>query len=189
MRSRSRRGPGSAGLHYACVVVLSAADHHALVSGEVAGRAGRGNIAGEVIIQTYNPEHYSLQCARKHDFEKFYEQEMRFRKDLKYPPLSRMINIRCEGENRASVVKHSESMGKIARGLSGSGQFGTRVRVLGPAQAPWEKLKSRYRFQMLLRSEDLNAMRSFCSQLLESAAQSCPRDVRVIVDVDPFFLM
>jgi primosomal protein N' (replication factor Y) len=156
---------------------------------QVAGRAGRGSIAGEVIIQTYNPEHYSLRCAQKHDFEKFYKQEMRFRKELNYPPLSRMINIRCEGENRTSVAEQAERMGGIARELCSAEHFGDRVRVLGPAQAPWEKLNNRYRFQMLLRSPDLNAMRAFCSRLLESTAKDCPRDVRVIVDVDPFFLM
>jgi len=156
---------------------------------QVAGRAGRGSVAGEVIIQTYNPEHYSLQCAQKHDFKSFYRQEMRFRKTLNYPPLSRMINIRCEGENRVSVAKQAEHLGEIARELSSSDHFGNRVRVLGPAQAPWEKLKNRYRFQMLLRSADLNAMRAFCSRLLESSSKACPRDVRVIVDVDPFFLM
>jgi primosomal protein N' (replication factor Y) len=156
---------------------------------QVAGRAGRGSVAGEVIIQTYNPEHYSMRCAQQHDFKGFYRQEMRFRKELNYPPLSRMINIRCEGENRASVAEQAERMGEIARELCSSEHFGDRVRVLGPAQAPWEKLNNRYRFQLLLRSPDLNAMRAFCSRLLESSAKSCPRDVRVIVDVDPFFLM
>ena len=112
-----------------------------------AGRAGRGEVAGEVIIQTYNPEHYSLGCARQHDFEGFYLQEMRFRKSLNYPPLSRMINIRCEGENRTSVAGQAKRLGEIARGLSSAGHGGDIVRVLGPAQAPWEKLKSRYRFQ------------------------------------------
>jgi primosomal protein N' (replication factor Y) len=156
---------------------------------QVAGRAGRGDVAGEVIIQTYNPEHYSLGCARQHDFEGFYRQEMRFRKSLNYPPLSRMINIRCEGENRTSVAAHAGRLGEIARGLSSAEPSADKVRVLGPAQAPWEKLKSRYRFQMLLRSSDLKALRAFCGRLLEQSAQTCPRDVRVIVDVDPFFLM
>ena len=156
---------------------------------QVAGRAGRGSVAGEVIIQTYNPEHYSLRCAQKHDFKGFYRQEMLFRKTLNYPPLSRMINIRCEGENRAAVARQAECMGEIARELSSPKHFGDRVIVLGPAQSPWEKLNSRYRFQLLLRSTDLNALRSFCSRLLESSGKACPRDVRVIVDVDPFFLM
>lgn len=156
---------------------------------QVAGRAGRGSVAGEVIIQTYNPEHYSLRCAQKHDFKGFYRQEMLFRKTLNYPPLSRMINIRCEGESRASVARQAERMGEIARELCSPKNFGDRVTVLGPAQSPWEKLKNRYRFQLLLRSTDLNALRSFCSQLLESSEKACPRDVRVIVDVDPFFLM
>jgi len=150
---------------------------------QVAGRAGRGSIAGEVIIQTYNPEHYSLRCAQHHDFEGFYRQEMRFRTSLNYPPLSRMINIRCEGPDKARVADHAARLGDIARGL------GDRVTVLGPAQAPWEKLKSRYRFQLLLRSADLQALRSFCGRLLEAAGRSCPREVRMIVDVDPLFLM
>jgi len=156
---------------------------------QVAGRAGRGTVAGEVIIQTYNPEHYSLRCAQKHDFKKFYKQEMRFRKELNYPPLSRMINIRCEGRDRVLVAAQAERMGEIARGLCSTEQFGSKVTVLGPAQSPWEKLNNRYRFQLLLRSIDLNAMRSFCGRLMESSAKVCPRDVRVIVDVDPFFLM
>ncbi|MBM4310915.1 MAG: primosomal protein N' [Deltaproteobacteria bacterium] len=156
---------------------------------QVAGRAGRGSVAGEVIIQTYNPDHYSLRCAQQHDFKGFYRQEMRFRTQLNYPPLSRMINIRCEGEDRQQVARQAECMGEIARELCSSHNFGDRVTVLGPAQAPWEKLKNRYRHQLLLRSSDLNAMRSFCSRLLELSGKACPRDVRVIVDVDPFFLM
>lgn len=156
---------------------------------QVAGRAGRGSVAGEVIIQTYNPEHYSLRCAQHHDFEGFYRREMRFRTELGYPPVSRMINIRCEGTDKAHVAQQAERLGDIARGLGGPAQSGGRVTVLGPAQAPWEKLKNRYRFQLLLRSADLNALRSFCSRLLEAAGKSCPRDVRMIVDVDPLFLM
>ncbi len=156
---------------------------------QVAGRAGRGSVAGEVIIQTYNPDHYSLRCAQKHDFEGFYGQEMRFRTQLNYPPLSRMINIRCEGEDRGRVARQAAVLGDCARALCAPENFGGRVAVLGPAQAPWEKLKSRYRFQLLLRSADLNALRSFCSRLLDAAAKACPRDVRMIVDVDPLFLM
>jgi primosomal protein N' (replication factor Y) (superfamily II helicase) len=156
---------------------------------QVAGRAGRGSAAGEVIIQTYNPEHYSLKCAQRHDFEGFYRHEMRFRTQLNYPPLSRMINIRCEGEDREQVARQASVMGDIARALAHPSQFGDRIAVLGPAQSPWEKLKSRYRFQLLLRSPDLNALRSFCSRLFETAAKSCPRTVRMIIDVDPLFLM
>jgi len=156
---------------------------------QVAGRAGRGSVAGEVIIQTYNPDHYSLKCAQQHDFEGFYRQEMRFRTQLNYPPLSRMINLRCEGEDREQVARQAAVLGEVARALVSPAQFGSRITVLGPAQAPWEKLKSRYRFQLLLRSPDLNALRLFCSRLLEAAWKSCPRDVRMIVDVDPFFLM
>jgi len=156
---------------------------------QAAGRAGRGSVAGEVIIQTFNPGHYSLRCARHHDFEGFYRQEMRFRTALNYPPLSRMINIRCEGTDKAHVAGQAARLGDIARGLGAPAQFGDRVTVLGPAQAPWEKLKSRYRFQLLLRSADLNALRSFCGRMLEAAGKACPRDVRMIVDVDPLFLM
>ena len=157
---------------------------------QVAGRAGRGDVSGEVIIQTYNPDHYSIVCARTHDFKKFYEIELRHRKELGYPPFSKIINVRFEGEDRRKVEACSHKTGQIARKILACSCKTALVEILGPCPAPLERIKNRYRYHMILKCGNIQQLRALTSTLLEQTKKYINRkDVKLIIDVDPIFIM
>ncbi len=114
---------------------------------QVAGRAGRGNKPGEVIIQTFNPDHYAVQAAMRHDYAAFYAQEIAFRKELRYPPFSRFVNILCTDENEARAAAKAAV---LAAALACT--CGPEVELLGPSPAPIVRLKNQYRFHVALRA-------------------------------------
>ncbi|MEI6126939.1 MAG: primosomal protein N', partial [Pseudomonadota bacterium] len=128
---------------------------------QVAGRAGRGNARGEVIIQAYNPDHYSIACAREHDFKKFYDIEMKYRKELGYPPYRKILNVRFEGTNKNRVEDCSRRIGELCARLLKQASPREALEVLGPARAPWEKIQGRYRYQLLIKGGSSQNLRSF----------------------------
>jgi primosomal protein N' (replication factor Y) len=158
---------------------------------QVAGRAGRGERPGRVIIQTWLPDHYVLDCAVTHDFKAFYKKESKFRKALGYPPFGRLINLRFSGRKKAQVCDTTGDMARLARkltkGIKSTGGF--QVEVMGPAPAPRAKIKDRYRWQILLKSTSLSDLRAVCSGLLSRKADMIPSSVRMEVDVDPYSLL
>ncbi len=157
---------------------------------QVAGRSGRGDVEGEVLVQSYNPGHYSITCARQHDYRKFYETEMIYRKELGYPPYKKIINFRFEGPDRSVVENCSRKFGSFARHLLECSGQGETVEILGPARAPWEKIKNRYRYQMLIKDDNLRRLRLFASRVIEKGGGHVrEKGVRLIVDVDPMFIM
>jgi primosomal protein N' (replication factor Y) len=151
---------------------------------QVAGRAGRGQSPGKVVLQTYYPDHYAVQFAARHDFAGFYDKELQFRSWMHYPPYSAIANV---------VVRSSE----LHEALAWSGELGrwfekTRhegVRVLGPAAAPILRLNQDYRYHFILKSpsrEKINAL--LRAMLAEAAARKIPR-TQIIMDVDAVWLM
>jgi primosomal protein N' (replication factor Y) len=157
---------------------------------QVAGRSGRGELPGEVIIQTYNPEHYSVTCAARHDYRAFYDREVRFRRDLKYPPFGKLVNIRCEGTNGRDVEALAQQIGASCRKICQTGLDTATIEVLGPVKAPWEKMKGRYRFQMLLKGSGSQALKNCAAGAMQEHADTIKRSgVKVIVDIDPMLLM
>jgi primosomal protein N' (replication factor Y) (superfamily II helicase) len=124
---------------------------------QVAGRAGRSILGGRVIIQTYTPGHPAIQAARLHDYDGFYAQEMAFRREQWYPPLSRMLRLIYvhENERRAeqqAVRMHRILLNKIARqGLAD-------VDLIGPAPAFFQRLRDKYRWQLIVRGTDPGAL-------------------------------
>lgn len=147
---------------------------------QVAGRGGRGAIPGKVIIQTFNPQHYALKHVLNHDYRSFYEEEIAFRKALKYPPFSRIINLRLSATNKDTLLNEARLLGKRAKELSA--RYGNKVEIIGPAESPLAKIKGRWRRQMLLKSENTNALHQFARDLLHKAGNS---SVKITVDVDP----
>lgn len=151
---------------------------------QVSGRAGRGDDPGEVIVQTFNPEHYSLKAASAHDYLGFYQQEISFRRELLYPPFSTLANIlsadimprAAEGRAKAAAKALKESAS--AEGLA--------VQLLGPAPAPIERIKSRYRWHLLVKAPNHRVL----SKILQ-AIDRLPEDIRseLTVDVDPMNLL
>jgi primosomal protein N' (replication factor Y) len=151
---------------------------------QVAGRAGRGQTPGKVILQTYFEKHYAVQYAAHHDFAGFYEKELRFRSWMHYPPYSALANVLIRSYKLEDALQWS---GTIGRWFDHNRHEG--VRVLGPASAPITRLKRDYRYHFVLKSpsrEKLNA--TLRAMLAFTTQQKIPR-TQVIVDVDALWLM
>ncbi len=152
---------------------------------QVTGRAGRGETAGEVLIQTYQPDHYAIAFAARHDYTGFYEQEIAARKQLSYPPFSRLVNIRVSGDEEGRARLAAERVAGFCRDKlpDGAGQ------VLGPAPAPIARLRDRYRFQVLLKVGRMPDVHALLDRLLANQQKLCPGPMRLHVDVDPENMM
>ena len=158
---------------------------------QVAGRAGRGTSPGSVILQTYNPDHFSILAAKDQDFRSFYPQEMSFRKALSYPPFSRMIQLKISGKDKSKTQAQAKRLGELCHALKikNPSLYGS-VELMGPIAASLTKIAERYRWQILLRAMRAKALHQFVGQLLfENSAVFNSRAVRVVIDVDPIFLM
>ncbi|MCK6553025.1 primosomal protein N' [Candidatus Binatia bacterium] len=152
---------------------------------QVAGRAGRGDRPGRVIVQTLQPEHYSLTCAQQHDYAGFAEVELGHRRELGYPPFSRFVLIRCEGANPQATEAVARACAEHARRVAGNG-----ADVLGPTPAPIERLRGRQRWHLLIRSRTSTAARRAAAAAREASSKKArSADVRVLVDVDPYAML
>jgi len=147
---------------------------HLLV--QVAGRAGRGDVKGKVLIQTRTPDHPAVAFAASHDVAGFVEQEMLLRQELGYPPFSRLALVRVDAVQEQHAQGAAERLARLAR------KEGQGAEVLGPAPAPLVRLRNRYRYRFLVRSSDRAALRA---ALLAVARAPSDRQVRVAIDVDP----
>ncbi len=158
---------------------------------QVAGRSGRGEKPGRVILQTYNPEHFSIVTARDQDFNAFYNNEIEFRKILGYPPVTRMIQLKISGKNSYKTSGHAMLLGEKARLLSQKyTKKGRNVDLMGPIEAPLAKIAERHRWQMLVRSGRVSHLHAFVKELLFNNPKVMRKgDIRVDIDVDPVFLM
>ena len=152
---------------------------------QVTGRAGRGELPGRVIIQTYQPGHYAVRFAAGHDYVGFYEQEVADRHELGYPPFSRLVNIRCSGKEEGRVQQTAANIRRFLQQHGGN----QNIQILGPAPAPLAMLRDRYRYQLLLKSDDVVALHRLCDKLLSAGSKICPVTVRFAVDVDPENMM
>jgi len=147
---------------------------------QVAGRAGRGDVEGEVVVQSFTPHHPAIQYARRHDFVGFYEQEIEFRQELKYPPLSRVALFTLRGRNEDKVRFTADHVRReLDKVLTGCQD---RV-VAGPAPAPLLRAETFYRYQIMLRTRHM----ARASQALASMnrALALPDDVNLTIDIDP----
>ena len=151
---------------------------------QVAGRAGRGELPGAVVIQTYFPEHYAIRCAAAQDYAAFYQKELQFRRVMHYPPFSALANILIRSPKLELAVKWS---GGLAKRL-GEGKW-SGVRVLGPAAAPLARLKQEYRYQFLVKSQRRSTLHGLLEDCRSFArAQQLP-PTAMVVDVDPLTLL
>ena len=163
---------------------------------QVAGRAGRAETPGQVVVQTHLPDHYSLQCARQHDFHTFAKQELEHRGDAGYPPFAHLVAIKFEGASESRTIKTARRYATCARRLfQRHEEFGRAVTMLGPAMAPIARIKNRSRWQLLLKARKRKTLRQFTARMLNAAdhfdvgGKRKSRNVRVIVDVDPVSLL
>lgn len=158
---------------------------------QVSGRAGRGASPGQVILQTYNPDHFSIMAAKDQDFHSFYTQEMNFRKALNYPPYSRMILIKISGKDKLKTRDQAAYLGDLCRNLKTANPslYGS-IEIMGPIEASLAKIARRYRWQILLKGIRVKALHNFIAQLLSQYPRVFSNySVRVVVDVDPITIM
>jgi primosomal protein N' (replication factor Y) len=172
---------------------------------QVAGRAGRGDVEGEVFVQSFTPFHPAIQFARRHDFVGFYEQEIEFREQLKYPPVSRLAMLTLKGRNEEKVKFAAEHVARTIETLAGGKPLPTGERagaselellpeagsarplIAGPAPAPLLRAETFYRYQIMLRTGQMPRLSKLLAALLEKL--ELPEDVSLAVDIDPVSLM
>lgn len=155
---------------------------------QVAGRAGRGLVPGQVIVQTWHPRHYVYHFVRRHDYEKFYEREMRMRKQLNYPPFTKMIGMGIESSREDRGRDFAEKMRTL---LAGKISRTKNVELLGPARAALYRINEKFRWHLILRSREGQALLSLVSRCpeIESLKKSAAGKVKLTIDVDPVNLL
>jgi len=153
---------------------------------QVAGRAGRGDKPGRVIVQTWDPRNPAIALAAGHDVDAFLERELVNRLELGYPPLSRAALVRVEGVDESKAREACARLADVARASEPVRQ--SRVTLQGPAPAPIARIRSRWRFRLMLRSAERGLLRAVLS-IIDDARAELTRDVRASIDVDPVQLL
>ena len=157
---------------------------------QVAGRAGRGEIPGRVILQTYNPKHFIIQTAKKQNFQEFYDHEIQFRKNLLYPPFARLIQLTIAGPDPETTATYAGNVGQYCQKVKESRQaFVHAIEILGPVLAPVSRLANRYRWHILLKSMYMKALHQFFFYVKQAVDTHLDdKSVQVYVDVDPVMM-
>ncbi len=150
---------------------------------QVAGRAGRGDVEGEVFVQAFTPFHPAIQYARRHDFVGFYEQEIEFREQLKYPPASRVALLTLKGRNEEKVKFSADH---LKRELEKKLKALKDLVIAGPAPAPLLRAENFYRYQIMLRTRAMSALSRELAIIVQTL--TLPDDVTLAVDIDPVSL-
>ena len=150
---------------------------------QVAGRAGRGDLIGEVFVESFYPEHYAIQDAARQDFEAFFEREVRFRRLMHYPPFAALANVLVRDRKIENAIRWSRQLGEYFAPFEKRG-----VRVLGPAAAPLSRLKSEHRFQFLLKSPSRASLHEALAGCLDFCVKKQIPETAIVLDVDPLSL-
>lgn len=150
---------------------------------QVAGRAGRGGLPGEVVIQSHCPEHYAIRYSARQDFYSFARRELALRRRFGYPPFTALVRVVFSGGAEEKVVKAAEAFGNAVRNLVGE------EAVLGPAPCPLGKLKGFYRWHIILKGKSGQPLREACREVLPGFLRRLRSGVRLTVDVDPMTIL
>jgi primosomal protein N' (replication factor Y) len=150
---------------------------------QAAGRAGRGETPGIVLIQTINPDHYAIQCAAEQDYEKFYRKEIEFRRLMYYPPFGALANIVVRSTNEEDALSRSAALGRLLNPAPEG------VRVMGPAPAPVLRVKTEYRYQVLLKTSSRKRLGELLAEVRKFAAAEKWGPANLAIDVDPVTLL
>jgi primosomal protein N' (replication factor Y) len=153
---------------------------------QAAGRAGRGEKPGRVLVQTFFPDHYAIRMAAEQNYEAFFQKEMRFRRVMHYPPVTALANVIAQGsklEHAALVAKHVGNflipLEKTTEGL----------KILGPTPAPLAKLEGRYRIQFLIKCTSRARLSSILQRLVDHTEQKGIPQRSLMIDMDPANIM
>jgi primosomal protein N' (replication factor Y) len=159
---------------------------------QVGGRAGRGERPGRVLVQTLNPDHYSIRAARENDYPSFFRQETLLREQLGYPPFSYLARLMVQGGREKSTEQGARRLGKELESVRQDLQPNNKypVRILGPVEAPIARIKGRYRWQMLIKCPSGEALHYILNQI-EGRCEGLERRyaVRIVTDVDPYQML
>ena len=158
---------------------------------QVAGRAGRGDHKGRVMIQTFNPDHYVIQTAVNHDFNLFFEKEKNIRQQLRYPPFSNLACLKFQGSDPAKAGAAVRELGRRLREmLKNWPTRGKEIQLLGPVAAPMSRLKRKFRWQLLIKCQSSSLLKHFLQEV-ERIFDQMPGANRVqfMVDVDPYDML
>jgi primosomal protein N' (replication factor Y) len=150
---------------------------------QVAGRAGRGNLPGEVLVQTINPDHYAVRLASHQDYQAFYEKELHFRRIMRYPPFSSMANLMVRHEKQQEALRLSTELGHYLTPVP------ENIRILGPAEAPVPRVKNEFRYQMLIKAASRKALGELLQSARRYALEHKWNATALVIDVDPLTLM
>ncbi|KAA6459046.1 primosomal protein N' [Acidobacteria bacterium AB60] len=151
---------------------------------QVSGRAGRGELPGRVVVQTYHPDHYAVLAAAKHDYASFVERELKYRRWMHYPPFGVLANVLVQAPKLEQAAAWSETLGKWFQKNSPQG-----MRVLGPCTAPVARIKGIYRFHLILKASSRKLLNAALREMLLHADQAGVPRRNVIVDIDAQRLM
>ncbi|KAB3535235.1 primosomal protein N' [Alkaliphilus pronyensis] len=160
---------------------------------QVAGRAGRGLHEGNVILQTYDPQHFSIMTASKHDYISFYNEEIAIRKEFGYPPFNNLLAINFSGRNEEEVFQYSKQIYKIIKYiLESKGIKALQEVILGPNEAIIAKINEKYRYQIILK--DIGVEYSLLKGIVKSIfiqhrKKYIPNSITVSIDINPYNLM
>jgi len=153
---------------------------------QVSGRAGRGKFKGKVVVQTYNPEHYSIVCGCQQNFLDFFKQEDEFRKELEYPPYSKIVLLRMSDQDGNQVVKFAKNLRAVINKINEKLKICSSIEILGPSPSPLAKLHGKTRWQIMLKSADPKQMKQLVHALDNYYFKNKNKmAVNFKIDVDP----
>jgi primosomal protein N' (replication factor Y) len=151
---------------------------------QVSGRAGRGELPGRVVVQTYYPDHYAILAASKHDYSTFAERELKYRRWMHYPPFGVLANVLIQSEKLEEATQWSAEIGKWFQKAAPEG-----IRVLGPCTAPIARINNIYRFHLILKATSRKALNAALRAALAHADEAQIPRRSIVVDVDAQRLM
>ena len=147
---------------------------------QAAGRAGRSNSPGEVIIQSYNPDDPIIQLAASQDYEQFYKHEIKIRSMLNYPPFTQILRIVCSSEMEDAAAKYAQNLVQYIDEIIDASE--EDITILGPAQCPIAKIRRRYRYHILIKCISWELLHSIAAHILN---QNRPKHVKMELDINP----
>lgn len=150
---------------------------------QAAGRAGRGTLAGKVMIQTINPDHYAVRFASAQDYAGFYEKELQFRRLMRYPPFAAMANILVRHARQEEALRMSTELGHVLAPPP------ENIKVLGPAEAAVPRLKDEFRYQLVIKSSSRTQLNGLLNDIRKFAADRKWNATALVIDVDPITLL
>lgn len=151
---------------------------------QASGRAGRGDKPGQVIIQTYNPEHYSIKAVQAHDYDAFFREEIDVRRDLCYPPFHSLIKVVVSGDDEREVIHRLENIARSAG--QRAEKHGVELELLGPSPSPLNRLKNQFRWQLFLKGPDKQLLHTVLIDTVDDAAFGAGG---LSIDVDPVSML